>query len=73
MYDTAVQMGIAADPRGREGVEQYLGLIKRRFERLPDYLKEVFDQEELTNPYVDTRIYVGEPDTEVVRFSPVST
>ena len=65
MYDTAVQMGIAADPRGREGVDQYLRLIKRRFERLPDYLKEVFDQEDLTNPYVDTRIYVGEPDTEV--------
>ena len=65
IYETAVRMGIAADPRGREGVEKALDLAKRRFEKLPDYLKEVFDKEELTNPYIDTRIYVGDPETEV--------
>ncbi len=65
MYQTAIRMGIEADPRGREGVERFLAMAKRRYEALPDYLKAVFDQEELTNPYVDTRIYVGDRDTEV--------
>ncbi|MGD0997608.1 MAG: NGG1p interacting factor NIF3 [Thermoleophilia bacterium] len=65
MYETAIRMGVDADPRGREGVARSLAMAKRRFEALPDHLKNVFDREELTNPYVDTRIYVGESDTEV--------
>ena len=65
MYDTAIRMGIEADPRGRERVETSLATAGRRFEQLPDYLKEVYDREELTNPYVDTRIYVGDRETEV--------
>jgi hypothetical protein len=67
IYDTAVRMGIEADPRGREGVAEFLEVTKRRYEQLPDYQKAVFDQEELTNPYVDTRVYVGDPDLEVSR------
>ena len=65
MYETAIRMGIEADPRGRELVERSLATVKRRYETLPDYLKEIFDPEELTNPYIDTRIYVGDDDTEV--------
>ena len=67
IYDTAIQMGIDADPRGRKGVEGFLEVTKRRYEQLPDYQKAVFDQEELTNPYVDTRIYVGDPELEVTK------
>ena len=65
MYDTAIRMGIEADPRGREVVERSLATARRRFEALPEYLKSVFDPEELTNPYVDTRVYVGDRDAEV--------
>jgi hypothetical protein len=65
MYETAVRMGIDADPRGRAAVEQSLEAARRQYEKLPDYLKEVFDQEELSNPYVDTRVYVGDPNTDV--------
>ena len=65
LYETAVRMGIDADPRGRDKVERSLELARGRYEKLPDYLKEVFDQEELSNPYVDTRIYVGDGDVEV--------
>ena len=67
IYDTAVSMGIDADPRGRRGVEDFLEVTRRRYEQLPDYQKAVFDQEELVNPYVDTRIYVGDPELEVTR------
>ena len=65
MYETAIRMGTDADPRGRAAVERSLIMAKRRFEELPDYLKDVFDAEELTNPYADTRIYVGDRDAEV--------
>ena len=65
MYETAIRMGIEADPRGRELVERSLATVRRRYEALPEYLKEIFDPEELTNPYIDTRVYVGDDDTEV--------
>jgi hypothetical protein len=58
-------MGIEADPRGHDGVDAFLARIKRRHEALPDHLKELADPEDLTNPFSDTRIYVGDPDTEV--------
>jgi hypothetical protein len=65
IYETAVRMGIDADPRGRAGVDEFLERTSRRRESLPDHLKALADPEDLTNPFTDTRIYVGDPDLEV--------
>lgn len=65
IYETAVRMGIEADPRGREGVEKFLQRTRQAYEKLSEQEKDVFDQEDLTNPFADTRIYVGEPDDEI--------
>ncbi len=65
MYETAVRMGIDADPRGRQGVEEFLDRTRRRHEALPEHLKQFADPQELTNPFADTRVYVGDPETEV--------
>ncbi len=65
IYETAVRMGIEADPRGKEGVEEFLARQQRRYEALPEHLKALADPEDLTNPFADTRIYVGDPDAEV--------
>ncbi|HEX5643585.1 MAG TPA: NGG1p interacting factor NIF3, partial [Thermoleophilia bacterium] len=65
IYETAVRMGIEADPRGKEGVDEFLARTKKRYDALPDHLKELADPEELTNPFNDTRIYVGDPEAEV--------
>jgi len=65
IYETAVRMGIEADPRGKAGVDEFLARTKKRYDALPDYLKALADPEELTNPFNDTRIYVGDRDTEV--------
>jgi hypothetical protein len=65
IYQTAVRMGIAADPRGKDGVDDFLVRQRRRYEALPEHLKALADPEELTNPFADTRIYVGDPDAEV--------
>jgi hypothetical protein len=65
IYETAVRMGIEADPRGRAGVDDFLARQKRRVEALPEHLKGLVDSQELTNPFNDTRIYVGDPEAEV--------
>ena len=65
MYETAIRMGISADPRGRQGVEEQLERARGRQEALPEYLRPYADPQDLTNPFSDTRIYVGDPDTEV--------
>ena len=65
IYETAVRMGIEADPRGKAGVDEFLARTRKRYDSVPDHLKALADKEELTNPFNDTRIYVGDPDTEV--------
>ena len=64
IYETAVRMGIEADPRGKAGVESS-SPARGSATSTPRPPQELFDAEELTNPYNDTRIYVGDPDTEV--------
>jgi hypothetical protein len=58
-------MGIKADPRGKQGVDEFLARQKRRCDALPEHLQALADREALTNPYSDTRIYVGDPEAEV--------
>ena len=65
IYDLGIQMGIDADPRGRAGVEKTLARKKKDFEALSKEKQAEFDQEDLTNPYSDTRILFGDPKTEV--------
>ena len=65
IYETAVRMGIESDPRGKDGVEEHLERMRRRHDKLPAHLKPLVDQLDLTNPFADTRIYVGDPETEV--------
>ena len=65
IYETAVRMGIEADPRGKQGVEEFLERQQRRYEALPEHLKALADPQDLTNPFADTRIYVGDPEAEV--------
>ncbi len=65
LYALAVTMGIAADPRGKDGVAKLLARRKKAYDELPKSKKEEFDTEDLTNPYTDSRIFWGDPDMEV--------
>jgi hypothetical protein len=65
MYDTAVLSGIAADPRGEDGVRLVLERARKDYENLPVGKRWEFDEETLNNPYADTRILNGSPDTDV--------
>ena len=65
IYRIAVQAGRDADPRGNKRVEKDLAAVKKEYDELKEKDREFFDLERLTNPYADTRILNGAPDTEV--------
>jgi hypothetical protein len=65
IYRTAVEKGIAEDPRGAEEVERSLERERIAYDKLSDDDRAFFDKERLDNPYSDTRIVVGDPDLEV--------
>jgi len=67
IYQKFISLGKENDPRPAEEVEKYLARAAKEYEKLTDEEKEYFDQERLTNPYGDTRILNGDPETEVKR------
>lgn len=67
MYQIAVEKGIENDPRGKEEIERILRETREKYETMKDDEKEFFDAESLSNPFADTRILNGDPDTEVNR------
>ena len=67
IYEYLVARGIEKDPRQTEGVEAALEREKKKFEEMKEDQKKEYDPEALTNPYSDTRILCGDPETEVER------
>ena len=56
IYNLAINKGIEADFRGREGIERFLKRKKEKYEKLSEKEKEEFDKEALENPFLDSRI-----------------
>lgn len=65
MYELAVQMGVAADPRGTAGVKKMIDRVRKEYEEMSEKKKNHFDAEMLTNPYTDSRILYGDPKTKI--------
>jgi len=65
IYDVAVRKGMAEDKRSPEELQKVLDQAQKAYDKLDQADKEFFDTERLTNPYSDTRICAGEPDSEV--------
>jgi hypothetical protein len=65
IYEAAYRAGIAADPRGRDGVARVLKRAQKEFDDLPEGKRWEFDEETLVNPYADTRILTGDPDRDI--------
>src|SRR3990167_8145784 len=67
IHDLFTNMGIEADFRGREGVQKLLDHKKKIFDALVQDQKDEFDQEALTNPYMDSGILNVSDDKEIKR------
>lgn len=65
LYEKIVQEGINSDPRGQKRIKEYLDSLKSVFEKLTESEKKNFDAERLKNPYDDTRMLFGDPETEI--------
>ena len=65
IYRSIVEMGIEADPRGREKVEQILGKSKKKLEKLEGKKKELADKDIAWNPYTDCRLLYGDEDRDI--------
>ena len=62
IYKLAINMGIEADPRGKEEVFRQLERVKKNYEELSEKKKARFDKELLESPYSDSRILCGKED-----------
>ncbi|MFQ5464963.1 MAG: NGG1p interacting factor NIF3 [Thermodesulfobacteriota bacterium] len=67
IYEGAVTRGMDLDPRGPEEVAAELEAAKKEFEELAEEDKKWFDMARFENPYSDTRILYGDPESEVRR------
>jgi len=65
IYNLAIQMGIEADFRSKNGVEKFLARKRKKYEKLEVKEKEEFDKEALENPYLDSRIYNIADDKDI--------
>lgn len=65
IYEWIVHEGMKADPRGQRLIQEALKKRRAEFQGLPTAQKEFFDKESLENPYDDTRLLHGDPDTDI--------
>ena len=65
IYRKIVDMGIDADPRGKERVNQILEKSKNDLEKLEGRKKEFADKDVSWNPYTDCRLLYGEEDRDI--------
>ncbi|MHB0976019.1 MAG: NGG1p interacting factor NIF3 [Candidatus Aquicultorales bacterium] len=65
IYQLAIEVGIQNDPRGSEEIERLLNEEKKAFDKLEGNEKALFDEENLRNPFADTRVLAGDPSAEI--------
>lgn len=65
IYRYAVQLAKENDPRTAEELEDDLRRCEERYRKMDEAEKERFDLDSLWNPYPDSRLVFGDPETEV--------
>ncbi len=65
LYRRVIEIGIDNDLRGKAEIEKLLAEEKAKFDKLDEQEREFFDPDRLFNPFSDTRLLYGDPETEV--------
>ncbi len=65
IYEIGVKKGIETDPRDPAEVARELKQAQKEYDKLDEKGKKYFDMDRLFNPYSDTRILYGDPDTKI--------
>jgi hypothetical protein len=67
LYRLAIEIGINNDLRPKEEIDRLLEEEKEKYEKLEEKEKQDYDLDCLFNPFSDSRILAGNPETEVHR------
>lgn len=67
IYSLAISLGIKNDIRGAVHIQRRLKKLKAKYDAMPAKDKALYDTEDLTNPYPDTRMYAVDPKKTVKR------
>lgn len=67
LFDHCIDLGLDRGPRSRKEFEQQMKDFKKEYEGLKGDDKKYYDTEKLTNPFLDTRILYGKPETKLKR------
>lgn len=65
LYNLAIKKGIEKDPRTKLEIKAELDNARKEFRKSRGADKRTFDKERMHNPYADTRILYGDPNTDV--------
>lgn len=65
LYQRVIEAGVENDLRDRDEIQRILTEEKEKFEKLAADDREYFDEDRLFNPFSDTRVLYGDPETEV--------
>ncbi len=65
LYQRAIEIGIANDPRGQDAVKQQLKRLEKEHQELKQDEKDLFDDDSLQNPYSDSRILYGSGEERI--------
>lgn len=65
IYKLAVQMGMESDLRTKGQIDDELRRVNDRFKKMDPEEQQLFDKDQLWNPYADSRLLCGDPSTEV--------
>jgi putative NIF3 family GTP cyclohydrolase 1 type 2 len=65
LYELIVKRGMEKDPRTAAQIRDDIARKRREYLKAKGPDKAAFDKESLKNPYADTRILYGDPETEV--------
>jgi len=67
LYDKSLELAIERGPRVKKDVEQQLKELREEHKKMDEKKKQYFDEESLTNPFLDSRIEFGDPKTPLKR------
>lgn len=65
IYRFVVKKGIEKDPRSRTEIAKQLSESRKEFRKLKGVDAKCYDKERFVNPYADTRILYGDPQTDI--------
>ena len=67
VFDLAIKLGIKNDPRGKNGVAEFLRQNRKNYHELPRVKQAEYDKERFVNPYSDSRFLCGNKQAKVKR------